>query len=64
MTKAKAAEVMEVLVNADFTATYDKLGDNDYKITVVDQNGVLANTLKAFQDNNGIIARVRVIDLT
>jgi hypothetical protein len=64
MNKAKAAEIMEVLTNLDYFPTLNKLSDNSYYIIVADRDGVLANTLKIFQDNNAVICRAKVIDIT
>lgn len=64
MTKAKAAQIMEILVNADYLPTLDKLPDGTYKITVAVSAGVLIDTLKSFQDTNLIICKSRVVDLT
>lgn len=55
MTKSQAATTLEDLVNADLQATYDKLGDDDYKITVV---------VKNFADSHNLTAKCRVIELT
>lgn len=63
MDKIKAGEIMEILVNLDYLPTLDKLDDGSYQITIA-INGVLANTLKNFQDNNGVICRARVVDIT
>lgn len=64
MDRTKAGEVLEVLVNLDFLPTLSKLDDGNYRITVADNEGVLANTLKVFQDNNNVICKARVIDIT
>lgn len=64
MTKIKAGEIMEILVNLDYLPTLDKLPGGSYKIIVATQDGVLADTLKGFQDANGIICKARVIDIT
>lgn len=64
MDKIKAGEIMETLVNLDFRPILDKLNDGTYKVIITDNSGVLANTLKTFQDNNSVICRARVIDIT
>lgn len=64
MDKAKTADIMKILVNADHSPTLTKLAEDSYKITVASVDGTLINTLKNFQDNNDLIIRVRVIDIT
>ena len=64
MTKAQAATAMEDLVNADLSAVYDKLGDDNYRITVVEKEGIGVNVVKNFADARGLTAKCRVIELT
>jgi roadblock/LC7 domain-containing protein len=64
MTKAKAATIVAALINMDYEPTVSRDAAGDYKVSVIDQTGVLVNSLKTFADNNTITGRVRVVDYT
>lgn len=64
MDKAKAADIMKILVNGDFSPTLTKLGVDSYQITVGSPEGTLINTLKNFQDSNAVTIKARVVEIT
>lgn len=64
MTQAKAAQIMGILVNANYIPSLEKVGPDNYRITVTDVNGVDANTQKNFQDNNNVTVAAKVMILT
>lgn len=56
MTQAKAATLAQSLIILGYFPLV-KLIEGEYVLFVNDENGVLINTLKTFQDNNQIIIR-------
>jgi len=64
MDKIKAGDIIEKLVLLDYFPTITKIGEDDYRLDVASSKGVLINTLKTFQDNNNVIVKVRVVEIT
>lgn len=65
MNKAKAIAVVSALMNLDYEPTISRSDTGEYSVNVVSNtSGVLVNTLKTFQDANGIVGTVKSVEFT
>lgn len=66
MTKAKAADITALLINADYEPTIRQTSPGVFEVSVLASGptGVLINTLKNFADTNLVTGRVRVVDFS
>lgn len=66
MTKAKAAEILGLLVMNDYEPTLrrDDAVPSNFSITVTHKDGILINQLKLFQDANAVTLKAKSIDIT
>jgi hypothetical protein len=66
MDKTKASQIVGLLISQDFEPNIkrDNANPPNFTVTVATENGVEINQLKQFQDNNGVICKARVVEIT